>query len=133
VRKRAVGYHDSQLHRSLRVEPRAGMVAPMQKPELPPTNIPTLQLDLLRSGRDALANDVLRQLPKSEAEFRALVARRPVLMAAVAAAAGCAAMQLVLTVLRREPRTAPQTRDGHHWLGVATALWPFVRRTASPT
>jgi hypothetical protein len=106
----------------------------MQKPELAPDEQShSAMADLLRSGRDALANDVFKQLPKSEAEFRALVATRPVLMSAVAVAAGCAAMQLVLAALRREPRTAAQAPAGHHWLSVATALWPFVRRPASPT
>jgi hypothetical protein len=105
----------------------------MQTPELAPDeHSHSAVADLLRSGRDALANDVFKQLPKSEAEFRALVATRPVLMSAVAVAAGCAAMQLVLAALRREPRTVAETPAGHHWLSIATAIWPFVRRPASP-
>jgi hypothetical protein len=54
-------------------------VALMQTPELAPDeHSHSAVADLLRSGRDTLANDVFKQLPKSEAEFRALVATRPV-------------------------------------------------------
>lgn len=108
---------------------QTGYRATMEKPDSTHhARANALAGDLLRSGHEALTVHVFKHLPRNETEFRALVAQRPILMAAIAATAGSAAMQLLLAAHRREHRETPRTPSRHHWFSIATAIWPFVRK-----